>query len=155
MKEGTIFSICISSILGSPKQEVQEATITIVGIENDKGEWGKDWGRQISILSLSSLLSVGEEDNTNICPGICDENILVDGIDLYEIMLGDRIALGTEVILEVTQIGKESCSNNIRKGFINDLLAYEGIFCKVIKPGKIKKGDSFIVLCSAVAYTEK
>jgi MOSC domain-containing protein YiiM len=149
MKRGTIFSICISPKMGMMKKEVQEAIVTEHGIENDgyAGEWGREWGRQISCLNLSSVMNLKRDNNVNVGPGSFDENILVEGIDLCELNLGDQIKIGKNVVLEVTQIGKENTFNLATRKLGINLLSYEGVFCKVIESGKIIKGDPIEVSC--------
>ena len=141
MRKGTIFSISISPEMGMGKTEIQEAMVIMQGIKNDgyAGEWGREWGRQISCLNLSSVINLSETNNCAV-PGKYNENILVDGIDLLDMTVGDRMKLGKDVILEVTQIGKEDHTGSPPLGI--DLLSHEGVFCKVINCGRIKKGDT-------------
>jgi len=54
--------------------------------------------------------------------------------------------LASDVVLEVTQIGKEDHPSIVTRTFGVSLLPYEGLFCKVIKGGKIKKGDSVEII---------
>jgi hypothetical protein len=77
----TIFSICISPKMGMAKREVQEARVMEHGIENDgyAGEWGRQWGRQISFLNLSSVLNVNEENNLQAGPVLLMKTFLSKG----------------------------------------------------------------------------
>ena len=59
---------------------------------------------------------------------------------------GIQIRLAGTVILEVTQTGKEDHPSIVSKTFGVSLLPHEGLFCKVIKGGRIKKGDSVELL---------
>lgn len=143
MGKGTIYSICISSDKEEIKKEIEEAIVTQQGLENDgfPGEWGRVWGRQISCLNFNSMLSVKNESDIDIEPGEFGENILIQGLDLSNLDIGDWLKFGASVILEVTQIGKEDHLCSIHKDYGINLLSFEGVFCKVIKAGKIKKGD--------------
>jgi molybdenum cofactor synthesis domain-containing protein len=70
------------------------------------------------------------------------ENITTQGIELVNTKPGDRF-IGNDVDLEVTQIGK-SCHGDgcaIYREVGNCVMPKEGIFCRVIKPGKLKAGD--------------
>lgn len=124
------------------KHEVPEAVVTKNGIENDgySSEWGRKWGRQISCLNLYRIINFNQEYKLNAGPGTFDENILVDGLDLSEMTVGDRLRLGNDVIIEITQIGKERTLNSLKNSRFS-LLAFEGVFCQVIRGGKILKGD--------------
>jgi len=141
MNNGIIHAISISGERGQLKKEVIQANvIENFGIEND-GHAG-EWGRQITCLSYQSVQKSNKENNLNMGPGDFAENILIDGIDYSKIAVGNKIKLGAGVVLEVTQIGKEDHPSVVTKIFGVSLLPYEGIFCKVIAGGIIKKGDS-------------
>lgn len=145
MMKGTIYAISISGERGQLKKEIPEANVLQnYGIEND-GHAG-DWGRQITCLNRASVQKSNKENNLNMGPGDFAENILIDGLDFSVITVGSRIRLNYEVILEVTQIGKEDHPSIVTKTFGVSLLPSEGLFCKVIKGGKIKKGDTVELL---------
>ncbi len=76
------------------------------GIEGD-GHAG-DWGRQVTCLNWASLQKSNHMHHLNMGPGDFAENILIDGPELSNIGPGDRLKLGNSVVLEVTQIGKET-----------------------------------------------
>lgn len=144
MSEGTIYSISISSERGQLKKEVLEAKlIENHGIEND-GHAG-NWGRQITCLSWGSVQEVNKKHELNIGPGDFAENILIDGLDLSILAIGSRINLGDSAVIEVTQIGKEDHPSVVSRTFGVSLLPSEGLFCKVITGGTIKKGDSVLI----------
>ena len=141
MEKGIIHSISISPKRGELKKEVPFANVIDgYGIEND-GHAG-DWGRQITCLSWESVQKSNKDNNLNMGPGDFAENILIEGIGLSNLTVNSKIKLGEDVILEVTQIGKEDHPSIVTKTFGVSLLPYEGLFCKVIKGGKIKKGDA-------------
>jgi MOSC domain-containing protein YiiM len=137
---GRIYSISISPERGQLKKEVPAANlIENYGIEND-GHAG-DWGRQVTCLSLQSVFHSNNANNLRMGPGDFAENLLIDGMDLSKLHIGRRLRLGRDAILEVTQIGKEDHPSIVSRTFGVSLLPSEGLFCRVIKGGKIKKGD--------------
>lgn len=145
MTQGSLYSICIAEKRGELKHEVDEArVITDFGIEND-GHSG-DWGRQVTCLAWESVLRVNREKNLQVGPGQFAENLLIDGVDLSTIGTGGRIKIGREVILEVSQIGKEDHPSVVTRTLGVTLLPYEGLFCRVINGGKIHRGDPVEVL---------
>jgi MOSC domain-containing protein YiiM len=77
----------------------------------------------------------------NAGPGDFAENILIEGLDLSGLKVGSKIRLN-DAIIEVTQIGKEDHPSIVSRKYGVSLLPREGLFCKVIKGGQIKKGDS-------------
>ncbi len=111
------------------------------GIKGD-GHSG-NWNRQISLLSYESIKNI-KNKGINAKPGDFAENITTLGINLKKLRIGDILTLGSEdkVKLEVTQIGKKCpspCSIYYLMG--SCIMPDEGVFCRVIKPGKIKVGD--------------
>lgn len=140
MNTGYIYSISISPARGQLKKEVAEAYIIDgFGIEGDGH--GGDWGRQITCLSWDSVYKTIETYQLNAGPGDFAENLLIDGLDLSVVKVGSKIHISDNVVLEVTQIGKEDHPSIVSKTFGVSLLPKEGLFCRVIRGGKIKKGD--------------
>lgn len=145
MASGKIYSICISPERGELKKEIDEAKIIEnYGIEND-GHAG-DWDRQVTCLNYASLLKANEEHNLNMGPGDFAENILIEGLDLVAVGAGGKIKLGEDVILQVSQIGKDDHPSVVTRTFGVSLLPYEGLFCKVLAGGVIRKGDPVEVI---------
>ncbi|MGI6548436.1 MAG: MOSC domain-containing protein [Syntrophomonadales bacterium] len=145
MSKGTIYAISISPERGQLKREVPEAdVIENYGIEND-GHAG-DWGRQVTCLSWDSVQQTNQRCGLNAGPGDFAENILVEGMDLSKLTAGSRIRLGQDVVLEVTQVGKEDHPSIVTKTLGVSLLPSEGLFCRVLKGGRITKGDPVEVM---------
>ena len=79
-------------------------------------------------------------------PGDFAENILIENMDELNLQPGDQFQLGESAVLEVSQIGKPDHPSVVTRTFGVSLLPYEGLFCKVIKGGMIRKGDRVIRL---------
>lgn len=141
MSKGTIYSISISPERGQLKTEVSEVKVTAgYGIEGD-GHSG-DWGRQITCLNWSSVALSNKKTDLDMGPGDFAENILIAGMNFTDFTVGSKLKLENDVVLEVTQIGKEDHSSIVSKTFGVSLLPSEGLFCRAITGGIIKKGDS-------------
>ena len=68
-------------------------------------------------------------------------------MDLPHLPVGTSLSVGEEVLLEVTQIGKEchtGCAISKKVG--KCIMPKEGIFAKVIHEGIIREGDSIKVV---------
>lgn len=144
MNTGYIYSISVNPLRGLLKKEVLSADIIDdFGIEGDGH--GGDWGRQITCLCWSSVLSSNEVYHLNAGPGDFAENLLIDDVNLSSAKVGSIIQIADHIILEVTQIGKENHPSIVTQTFGVSLLPTEGLFCRVIKGGIIKKGDSVIL----------
>jgi MOSC domain-containing protein YiiM len=140
-----IYSICTSPERGQLKKEVQSVRIIDnYGIEGD-GHAG-DWNRQITLLNQASVEKVNREKGLNIGPGEFAENILIKDLDFSSIQVGTRIRLGSDAVVEVSQIGKEDHPSVVTRTLGVSLLPYEGLFCKVVQGGEIHKGDPVEVL---------
>ena len=138
---GYIEAICISKKKGIVKKPVSNSRfIEDWGIEGDVHA-GK-WHRQVSLLAGESIDRM-KEIIPSLSQGAFAENIIMRGIKSEELNIGDELILNNEVILEITQIGKEchmSCS--IKKLTGDCIMPREGLFAKVIKGGKINPGDT-------------
>ncbi|MFH1215022.1 MAG: MOSC domain-containing protein [Pseudomonadota bacterium] len=138
----TIETICISSKKGIVKSPVEKATFQAgFGIVGD-AHAGK-WHRQVSLLAGESIDRV-KEHLPSLKKGAFAENIITRGLNLSSVSVGDRLTIGTTIILEITQIGKE-CHNDgcaIKKATGDCIMPREGIFARVIEGGEAKAGDS-------------
>jgi MOSC domain-containing protein YiiM len=132
-------AVCVSLKKGvvkkeQPRVEVRENW----GIEGDAH--AGDWHRQISLLAGESIDGVKQVLPT-LKNGAFAENIVTRGLDLTAMRIGDRLQVGDEVVLEITQIGKE-CHNSscaIKKATGDCIMPREGIFARVIKGGTVVK----------------
>ena len=139
---GTIRGICISEKRGTVKHYVPQARfIENFGIENDAH--AGNWHRQVSLLSHEKIEEF-KAKGANVIPGSFGENLIIDGFDLSQIPVGARLQAG-DVILEITQIGKE-CHTDcaIRKQVGDCVMPREGIFAIVKKGGIIHPGDTIL-----------
>ncbi len=135
--KGRIVSICISKEVGTAKQRVGEAELREGhGIVGD-GHAGSI--RPVSVAMQETADVFARKHCLQPQPGDFAENILIAGVDLTELEIGDCIVLGAAK-LEIVQIGKEVKPQHYSfHGF--RLLPEHGYFCKVIKGGIIREGD--------------
>ena len=144
MNKGEIVSINISTKKGEQKIPVEFANVTNKGLEGDAHSG--DWHRQISLLSEKSIDKMRGK-GVEIHYGDFAENITIKDLDLTGVHVGQRISIGNEVLLEVTQIGKECHQGCAIRDAVGDcVMPKEGIFAKVIIIGNIKVGDTVILI---------
>jgi len=75
-------------------------------------------------------------------PGDFAENLTTEGIELVSLPVGTKVSIGKEVILEITQIGKECHSGcAIFRQVGKCIMPKEGVFARVIRGGFVKAGD--------------
>ena len=123
-----VVAVCVSEAKGTQKRAVPEIRLRKGhGIEGDAH--AGDWHRQVSLL--------GEESA---------ENILTQGVTLYELPIGTRLRIG-DALLKVTQIGKEchaGCAIRSQGG--DCVMPREGIFAVVLEEGTVRAGDTLDVI---------
>ncbi|MGQ9545567.1 MAG: MOSC domain-containing protein [Dehalococcoidia bacterium] len=101
--------------------------------------------RQVSLLALESIDKM-RGLGFDVGPGDFAENITTQGLELTSLLPGTRISIGKDVMLEVTQIGKECHSGcAIYQQIGRCIMPREGIFAKVIRGGLVQAGDQLTV----------
>lgn len=139
-----IVSVNISPKKGMRKKPISESKVVIDhGLVDDAH--AADWHRQISLLAQESIDKMVEM-GLKVGAGDFAENLTTIGIDLIALPIGKRLKVGSDVVLEVTQIGKEChtrCAIYRQAG--DCVMPKEGIFAKVINEGTIRTGDEIAV----------
>ena len=141
---GKILAVCVSERRGEQKHPVEKIILRAShGIEGDAHAGSGH--RQVSLLGAESVAKLQPRVREKLQPGAFAENILTEGLCLYELPVGTRLKIGTAVC-EVTQIGKE-CHGDcaIRKAAGDCMMPREGIFVKVLESGEARPGDEVIV----------
>jgi len=139
-----ITSINISQKKGMRKKPVAGANVLVdLGIEGDAH--AANWHRQVSLLakeSIDKMVAMG----LDVGPGDFAENLTTEGLDLLSLPIGTRLKIGPDIVLEVTQIGKEChtrCAIYRQAG--DCVMPKEGIFAKVIHGGALGVDDKIVV----------
>jgi len=143
--KGKIKAISISKDRGTRKDNVTAAELKAgFGIEGDAH--AGNWHRQVSLLGQESIEKMRAK-GADVSAGDFAENITTEGIDLQSLAIGSKLRLGADAEVEITQFGKECHSGCAIFQQIGDcVMPREGVFAKVIKPGRIKPGDIIEVL---------
>jgi TatD DNase family protein len=141
---GKVLATNISEIKGVQKRNVH--TVRLIeefGIEHD-AHAGK-WHRQVSLLSYDKIEAF-KAKGALVKDGDFGENLIVQGFDFRKLPIGTRFQCN-EVILELTQIGKE-CHNGceIFQLMGDCIMPREGVFTRVLRGGTISEGDEMSIL---------
>lgn len=138
--EGVVIAVSVSERKGTRKSNVDQ-----VRLEEDHGLSGDAHAgpghRQVSLLALESVEKMRKK-GLDVAPGDFAENITTEGIDLVRLPLGSQLRIGEEVLLILTQIGKEChnpCAIYYQAG--ECVMPIEGIFARVARGGTIRPGD--------------
>lgn len=139
-----IVSIAISKKKGTRKIPVESADfIENYGIKGDAH--AGPWHRQVSFLAGESIQASCDQ-GLDVSFGDFAENIATSGIDWREISVGTRITIGGQVIVEITQIGKEchnKCAIYYHAG--DCIMPKEGVFARVLKGGRVRCNDTITI----------
>ncbi len=138
-----ITAVCISEKKGTIKTNVGACEITATGLKGDAH--AGDWHRQVSLLAEESIEKM-KNLGYPVTNGSFAENLTTQGIVLHTLPIGTRLQIN-DVILEITQIGKEcheGCAIKQKTG--KCVMPKEGVFAKVIKEGVVHAGDSITIL---------
>lgn len=140
-----VISVNISEQTGEKKSNVQCCMVVVGhGLEGDAH--AGEWHRQVSLLAVESIDKM-RIMGAEVWPGDFAENITTQGIDLMSLPTGTRLKVGDDIVLEITQIGKEchkGCA--IREQVGDCVMPREGVFAKVLEGGKAAVGDDVEVL---------
>ena len=137
----SVVAVCKSEKQGTRKEAVAEGIF-----KKDHGLVGDahaDYlpNRHVSLLAIESIDKMRNR-GLELSPGDFAENITTEGVDLASLPIGTRIFVGDEVVLEMTQIGKEchtACA--IRRQVGDCIMPAEGVFAEVVEGGVVKPGD--------------
>jgi len=138
---GKVIAVCSSQKKGTRKCDVREGVL-----EQDYGLVGDAHAdccshRQVSLLAAESIGRIWRL-GIEVGPGDFAENLTTEGINLASLPVGTRLSVGNEVILEVTQIGKEchkGCA--IFRQIGRCVMPEEGVFARVVRRGPVRSGD--------------
>ncbi|MFH1652183.1 MAG: MOSC domain-containing protein [Chloroflexota bacterium] len=138
----SVIAVCLSKEKGVRKDAVPEGVCREnYGFVGD-AHASDEWHRQVSLLAEESIEKMRRLGLT-LKPGDFAENITTQGIELFTLPVGTRMTVGDEVVLEISQIGKEchtGCA--IRQQVGKCIMPVEGIFARVIRGGTVRPGDT-------------
>jgi len=138
-----IIAVCWSEEKGTKKEAIAEGVL-----REDYGLVGDAHAdccthRQVSLLAIESINKM-RGLGFDVGPGDFAENLTTEGIELVSLPIGTQVRIGEEIVLEITQIGKEchtGCA--IFRQIGKCIMPKEGVFAKVIRGGSVR-GDNQI-----------
>jgi len=140
---------------GVPKLPVTEALVTPAGMEGDRQANRRFHGgpkRALCLYSLEEIRRLQGEGHP-IAPGTTGENVTVAGLPWDRVRPGVRLALGEEVVVEVTSYTtpcKNIAGSFADGGFkrISQKLhpGESRVYCRVLRAGRLRTGDAVLVL---------
>jgi len=141
--KGLIIAVCASQGRMDPKKNVGEGYLREGhGLVGDAHAGLSE--REVSLLAWESIERANREHGVEAGPGDFAENLTTQGIDLLSLSIGTRLRAG-EAVLAVVQIGKPPHVTHTYNFQGLSLLPTEGIFCRVVKGGRVRRGDEIVV----------
>lgn len=142
-----IVSINTSAHKGTRKTPVADGHDTVIeqfGLASDAH--AGHWHRQVSFLAAESI-DTARARGLDVCEGDFGENFTTQGINLLSLPLGTQLKLGSEVLVEISQIGKVCHTRCAIYYLAGDcIFPHEGIFGVVLQGGEIHIGDDIQVV---------
>ena len=137
-----VLAVCRSDEKGVPKDAIPEGVFRVeYGLEGD-AHASSATHRQVSLLAMESIEKM-REMGADVGPGDFAENLTTEGIGLASLPIGTRLAVGDDIRLEITQIGKEchtGCAIMQQVGTC--IMPTEGVFARVLRGGVARPGDA-------------
>ncbi|HZH31854.1 MAG TPA: MOSC domain-containing protein [Pyrinomonadaceae bacterium] len=143
---------------GAPKLPVEEAQLTETGLSGDRQRYKVFHGgpqRALCLYSLEVIQALQSEGHP-IYPGSTGENVTIAGLDWAQLAPGRRLALGDEVVIELTSYA--SPCRNIRGSFAGgkfkrisqkERAGASRLYARVIRTGRLAVGQTVRVLDGA------
>ena len=115
-----------------------------LGIEGDRYAIKRGFNRakrQVLMMDKETI------DLLGLNPGTVRENITTEGMDIYSLAPGQRVRIGAEVELEVTELCNP-CErmDAVRPGLKDELEGRRGMLTRVARGGDIAVGDGIWVV---------
>ncbi len=143
---------------GVPKLPVREAAVTPGGMEGDRQRNLRFHGgpqRALCLFPLEAILRLQREGHP-VYPGSTGENVTVAGLPWDGVRPGVRLALGEEVVVEVTSytVPCKNIAGSFREGEFTRISqklhpGESRVYVRVLRPGRLRVGDPVRVLADA------
>lgn len=154
MNEAYIFQLNCSSG-GVPKRAVDEALLTQAGLDGDYQAKLKIHGgpeRALCLYALELIRRLQMEGHP-ISPGSIGENVTIAGLDWDALAPGSRLALGHEVVIEISSYTKpcKTIAASFSDGAYTRISqqhhpGWSRLYARVIKAGRLAAGQPVRVL---------
>ena len=140
-----IVAVCKSEEKGTRKEAVAEGLFKEgYGLIGD-AHADSSTHRQVSLLAVESIDKM-RGLGFDVGPGDFAENLITEGLEVASLPVGTQISIGKDILLEITQIGKECHSGcAIYRQIGKCIMPKEGVFARVLRGGSVRVGDQIVV----------
>jgi MOSC domain-containing protein YiiM len=140
-----------SSPGGVPKLPVPQVLVTELGLVGDGHRFPAIHGgpeRALCLFSLDRILELQSEGHP-IYPGAVGENVTISGLDWDRMTPGQQLALGEEVLVEITRyttpcktIAHTFTAGNYERIWQKVYPGYSRVYARVLQPGRLAVGQT-------------
>jgi MOSC domain-containing protein YiiM len=136
----TVVGLFVSPERGSGRSESRATVAAVAGHGLEGCAHANPPRREILLVSKQHL------DALDVQPGAIRENVTVEGVDVHDWPVGQRVRVGGAV-LEVTMVC-DPCSrmDELRPGLRAEIDGKRGMLAHVVEGGEIALGDSIELL---------
>lgn len=140
-----VITVCRSKEKGARKEAIAEGIIKKnYGLLGD-AHADSSTHRQVSLLAIESINKM-REDGFEVGPGDFAENLTTVGLDVSSLPVGTVLSVGEDVLLEITQIGKDCHSGcAIFRQIGKCIMPKKGVFTRVLRDGTVRAEDEMKV----------
>ena len=141
--EGVILAVSRSERRGIPKLPQTEVLLgEDFGVEGDRHAGSRT--RQVSLMEQEVLDALAAE-GMPVGPGILGENLTVRGLRFSQLHPGDRLFVGPDAVLEVSE-PRTPCKTlaPVDPRLPDAIQGRAGLLCRVIRGGIVKSGDRIV-----------
>ena len=157
-EQGRVVAVCLSTTGGVPKYPRESRAIGSQGVEGDfhagpinrhkkTGDPEPNW-RQVTLVAQEVLEELNTGLGIELKPGDLAENILVAGLgDLSQLQKGDRLVVGSDVVLEVTAQNRPCDRIRVyHPTLVEEITGKRGVSAVVASAGIVRPGDAAHVM---------
>ena len=142
--EGRVVSLQLNVEHRKPSRMVERANFLAgTGIQGDRHSTARPERRDYQVL----LIEEETLEALDLTAGVVRENVTTSRIDLSSLEVGQRLALGDEVVLQISKpCAPCSRMDEVRPGLQKELEGRRGMLASVVQGGSVAMGDPVRVL---------
>jgi MOSC domain-containing protein YiiM len=152
---GVVVGVHVNPEGGVPKHAVGLALVTTEGVAGDRQRDLRHHGgpdRAVCLFALERIAALAAEGHP-IAPGTTGENLTIAGLDWDRLGPGDRLAVGDDVVLEIT--GPAAPCNTIAGSFLGGEFkrisaklhpGWSRLYARVLREGVVRERAAVCLL---------
>ncbi len=150
MPHAIVYRINVNPQGGVPRYAIAQTEITFAGVRGDRQKDRQHHGgslQTVSLYALELIHALRAEDHP-IDVGTTGENLTLQGLDWARVQIGDQLAIGERVLLEITDYATPcktiaaSFTDQQFKRISHKLYpGWSRLYARVLCEGTVRSGD--------------